>query len=159
MSCPTVWDPIDGSTPGSPVLHYLPEFDSSSCPLIWWCYLTISSFATLFPFAFNIFHWVSPSHQVTKILKLQLLHRSFQWIFRANFFQDWLIWSPCCPRGLSRVFSSTTIWKHQFFGAQPFFMVQLSHLYMTTRKPQLWLYRPLLAKWCLFFVICCLCLS
>ena len=36
---------------------------------------------------------------------------------------------------LSRVFSSTTVQKHQFFGAQnQFFMVQLSHLYMTTRK-------------------------
>ena len=25
-SCPTLWDPIDGSTPGFPVLHCLPEF-------------------------------------------------------------------------------------------------------------------------------------
>jgi len=32
-------------------------------------------------------------------------------------------------KGLTRVFSSTTILKHQFFG--PFFMVQLSQLYMT----------------------------
>ena len=33
------------------------------------------------------------------------------------------------------------------------FMVQLSHLYMTTgKKPKLWLYGPFLAKWyCLFF--------
>ena len=37
-----------------------------------------------------------------------------------------------------------------------FFMVQLSHPYMTTRKPQLWLYGPLLAKSCLCFLICCL---
>ena len=37
-------------------------------------------------------------------------------------------------KGLSRVFSSTTCQKPQFFCAQPFFMVQLSHLYMTTRK-------------------------
>ena len=36
-------------------------------------------------------------------------------------------------KGFSRIFSSTTVWKHQFFGTQPFFMVQLSHLYMTTR--------------------------
>ena len=34
---------------------------------------------------------------------------------------------------LSRVFSSTTIQKHQFFGTQ-FFMVQLSYPYMTTGK-------------------------
>ena len=34
------------------------------------------------------------------------------------------------------------------------FMGQPSHLYMTTRKPQLWLYGPLSAKWCLHFLIC-----
>ena len=37
-------------------------------------------------------------------------------------------------KGFSRVFSSTTVWKHQVFGAQPSFMVQLSHVYTTTRK-------------------------
>ena len=38
-------------------------------------------------------------------------------------------------KGLSRVFSSTIIQKHQFFGSQPsFFMVQLSQPYMTIRK-------------------------
>ena len=36
-------------------------------------------------------------------------------------------------KGLSRVYSNTTLQKHQFFGA-PFFMVQLSHPYMTTGK-------------------------
>ena len=35
--------------------------------------------------------------------------------------------------GLSRVFS-TTVWKHQFFGAQPSFMVQLLPLYLTIGK-------------------------
>ena len=36
---------------------------------------------------------------------------------------------------LSRVFSNTTVRKHQFFCAQPsFFMAQLSHPYMITRK-------------------------
>ena len=38
-------------------------------------------------------------------------------------------------KGLSRVFSNTTVPKHQFFGTQPSFMVQLSHLYITTGKP------------------------
>ena len=37
-------------------------------------------------------------------------------------------------KGLSRVFSKTTVQKHQSFGAQPFFMVQLSYPYMTTGK-------------------------
>ena len=37
-------------------------------------------------------------------------------------------------QGTLRVFSSTTIQKHQFFGAQPSLCVQLSHPYMTTEK-------------------------
>ena len=37
-------------------------------------------------------------------------------------------------QGLLKVFSSTTTQKHQFFGTQDVFMVQLSHLYMTTGK-------------------------
>ena len=37
-------------------------------------------------------------------------------------------------KGFSRVFSSTVVWRHQFFGTRPFFIVQLSQLYMTTGK-------------------------
>ena len=39
-------------------------------------------------------------------------------------------------KGLWRVFSNTTVQKHQFFGAlyKAFFIVQLSHPYMTTGK-------------------------
>ena len=37
-------------------------------------------------------------------------------------------------KGLSRVFSSTTVLKHQFFWCSASFMFQLSHLYMTTGK-------------------------
>ena len=44
----------------------------------------------------------------------------------------WTDWISLQSKGLSRVFSSTTVQKHQFFGA--FFIVQLSHPYMTTRK-------------------------
>ena len=45
----------------------------------------------------GLFKWVSSSHQVAKVLELQLPHQSFQWIFRTDFLQDWLVWSPCCP--------------------------------------------------------------
>ena len=51
----------------------------------------------------------------------------------------WTGWISLQSKGLSRVFSNTTVQKHQFFGAQllwcsAFFMVQLSHPYMTTGK-------------------------
>ena len=70
---------------------------------------------------------------------------------------DWLISLLC--KGLSRVFSNTTVQKHQFFGTQPSLW---SSSHIRTRlleKPYLWLYGPLLAKWCLCFLIPCLGLS
>ena len=36
--------------------------------------------------------------EVAKVLELQLQHQSFQLIFRTDFLQDWLVWSPCSPR-------------------------------------------------------------
>ena len=51
-------------------------------------------------------------------------------------------------KGLSRVFSNTTVWKHQFFGFQPSLW---SNTHICTRvleKPLFWLYGPLSAKWC-----------
>ena len=46
----------------------------------------------------------------------------------------WTCWISLQSRGLSRVFSNTTVQKHQFLGAQVLFLVQLSHPYMTTGK-------------------------
>ena len=46
----------------------------------------------------------------------------------------WTGWISLQSKGLSRVFSNTTVQKHQFFGTQAFFTVQLSHPYMTTGK-------------------------
>ena len=60
---------------------------------------------------------------------------------------------------LSRVFSSTTVWKHQFFSTQPS-LWSSSHIYTWLLvKPQVWQYGSLSAKWCLCFSICCLGLS
>ena len=46
----------------------------------------------------GLFQGVSSSHQVAKVLELQLQHQSFQWIFKTDFLYDWLVWSPCSPR-------------------------------------------------------------
>ena len=55
-------------------------------------------------------------------------------------------------KGLSRVFPSTTIWRHQFFGTQPF-LLSSSHIHTwLLEKPQFWLDRPLSAKHCLCFL-------
>ena len=64
----------------------------------------------------GLFKWLSSSHQVAKVLELQLQHQSFQWTLRTDLLSDGLVGSPCSPRDL-RVFSNTTVQKHQFFVA------------------------------------------
>ena len=92
------------SIPGFSVYHYLPEFvqthvhwvsdaKQASHPLS-----PPSPLALKFSQHQGLFQWVSSSHQVTKILELQLQHQSFQWIFRVDFLYNWLLWTPCCPR-------------------------------------------------------------
>ena len=46
----------------------------------------------------------------------------------------WTGWISLQSKGLSRVFSNTTVQKHQSFDAQLSFIVQLSHPYMTIGK-------------------------
>ena len=58
----------------------------------------------------------------------------------------WTGWISLQSKGLSRVFSNTTVHKHQFFGAQ---LCSQSNSHIHTRpveKPQPWLEGPLLAK-------------
>ena len=72
-SCLSLWDHTDCSTPGSPVLHYLPEFAQIH---VCWIGDTIQSSHSLSPplspFAFNLsqhqgpLQWVGSSHQVAK---------------------------------------------------------------------------------------------
>ena len=49
-------------------------------------------------------------------------------------------------KGLSRVFSNTTVQKHQFFGFQPSLWSNSHILTWLLEKPYLWLDGPLLAK-------------
>ena len=90
QSCLTLCDPMDCSTPGFLVLHYHPEFTQTH---VHWVYDAIQPSHLLLPpsFVFNLsqhqglFQWVGSSHQVAKVLELQLQHQSFQWIFRVDF--------------------------------------------------------------------------
>ena len=99
---PTLWDHKDCRAPGVPVHHQLPELAQTH---VHWLsdaiQLPLSS-PSLPAFNFSqhlgLFQWVSSSHQVAKVLGLQLLHQSFQWIFRTDFLYDWLVGSPCSPR-------------------------------------------------------------
>ena len=47
---------------------------------------------------------------------------------------EWTSWISLQSQWLSRVFSNSTVQKHQFFGTQLSFIIQLSHPYVTTGK-------------------------
>ena len=82
----TLCNPMDCSTPGSSVLHYLPEFAQSHEHWVTDTILTISFSAAPSPLAFHLsqhqglFQWVGSSHQVAKVLELQ---PQLQWTFYA----------------------------------------------------------------------------
>ena len=103
-SCPTLGDPMDCSTPGYPVLHCLPELAQTHVHRVSDAIQPSHPPLPPSPPALDLsqhqglFQWVSSSHQVARVLELHLQHQSFQWIFRIDFFLDWLVWSPCSPR-------------------------------------------------------------
>ena len=63
-------------------------------------------------------------------------------------------WISLQSKGLSRVFSNTTVQKHQFFGAQIYLLTKSYICTWPLEKPKFWLAGPLLAKYCLCFLIC-----
>ena len=77
---------------------------------------------------------VSPSNECSELISFRM---------------DWF--DLLAVQGLSRVLSSTTVQKHQFFGAQPFLRSNFHISTWLLEKPYLWLYGPLSAKWCLLF--------
>ena len=100
----------------------------------------------------GLFQWVSSLHQVGKVLELQLQHQSFQWIFRVDFLWfDLLAIQGPLKSLLQHHNSQASIFWHSAF-----LMVQLLHPYMTTGKTIALTIWPLLAEWCLCFLICCL---
>ena len=139
-------DPINCSTPGLPVLHYLLEFAQTHAH---WVDDAIQSSHPLppFSFAFSVSEaWVGFCHQVAKVLALQ--HKSFSEYsglisFRIDLLD--LLTLRETPKSLLQHHNSkaSILW----------------HSNINTwllEKPQLWLYGPLLAKWYLCFLICCI---
>ena len=104
QSYPTLWDPMNHSTPGLPVYHQLPEFTQTH---VHWVRDAIQPSHPLLSPSFpvlnlsqhqSLFKWISSLHQVVKVLELQLHHQSFQWLPMADLLWDGLVGSPCSPR-------------------------------------------------------------
>ena len=138
-----------------------PRVCLSSCPLHLWYDPTISSSVSLFSFCLQFSpasgsdvwirwpkYWsfnfrISPSNEYSGLISFKI---------------DWFDLLAVSGE-LSRVFSSTTIRKQQFFGALPsLWSSSHNHMWLLER-PYPWLYGPLLAKQCLHFLTHCLGLS
>ena len=126
QSCPTLCDLMDCSMPG--FLHYLPDFAQTH---FHWVSDAIQPYHPLYspsPPALNLsqhqglFWWVGSSYPVAFRIRWPK-DGSFSFsISPSN--QDWFPLGLTClisllSKGLSRVFSSTTVQNHQFFSAQP----------------------------------------
>ena len=160
---PTLCDPINCSTPGFPVLHYLPEFAQAhvqwvsdaiqpSHPLLPPPSLALSRsqhqglFQELAPHIKWPKYWsfnfsISPANEYSGLIS-----------FRIDWFDLF-----ACQGTLKSLLQHNS--KAPILQRSTFFMVQLSHPYMITSQTVTWLYGPLSAKWCLSFLICCLDLS
>ena len=162
FSCQTLCDTMDCSPPGFHVLHYLPEFAQTYVHWVDDAIQPSHFLSPLSPPALNLsqkqslFQWVSSLHQVAKVLEPQLQHQFFQRIcglvsFRIDRFN---LAVQGTLKSLLHYSSKTSILWHSAF-----FMVQISHLYMTIGKTIVLTIQILPAKWCLCFLICSLGLS
>ena len=123
-SCPTLWPHGQQHTRLScPWLS--PGVCSDSCPLIQWCYLSISFSVIPFSSCLQSFP-ASESFPISQLLFAsggQSTGASASALVLPVNMQCWYTLGLTSlislqSKGLSRVLSSTTIWKHQFFGAQ-----------------------------------------
>ena len=102
-----------------------PRAYSNSCPSSWWFHPTISSsvvpissclqsFPASGSFLMSQF-FTSGGQSIGISASASVLPMNIQDWFPLG----WTSWISLQSKGLSRVFSNTTVWKHQFFGAQP----------------------------------------
>ena len=123
QSCPTLCDHMHCSTPGMPVHYQLLEFTQTS-PFSRWCHPTISSSVITFSPTFNLSQhqglfqlsqfFASGSQSIGVSASASVLPVNIQVWSPLG----WTGWISLQSKRLSKVFSNTTVQKHQFFGAQ-----------------------------------------
>ena len=109
QSCPTLYDPMDCSTPGFPVLHHLPEFAQAHVHRVTAAIQPSHPLSSPSPPALFPNYWsfcISPCNEYSGLISFSISFSLISLLFK----------------GFS-VFSSITVWRHQFFGTQPFFIV------------------------------------
>ena len=123
QSCLTVW-PHEPQHTRPPCPSPTPRVDSNSCPLSQWCHPTISSSVVPFSSLLQSFP-ESGSFQMSQFFTSggQNIGVSASASVLPMNIQDWFPlglfgWISLQSKGLSRVFSNTTVQKHRFFSAQ-----------------------------------------
>ena len=145
QSCPTPYDPMDCSTPGFLVLHYLLGLAQTHAHWIDDDIQQSHSLLPSFPPILNLsqhqglFQWLDSLHRWPKYWSFSFsISPSNEYSIKTDWFD--------LSKGLSRVFSNTTVQKHQFFGPQlPLFSKSHTHTWLL-EKPQPWLDGLLSAK-------------
>ena len=134
-----VWlcDPMDCSMPSFPVLHYLPEFAQTHVHWVKDIDPTISSHVYPFLLLTSVFPGIRVfSNELSLGIWCQSIGASASVLpmsIKGWFPLGLTGFISLLSKGLLRVSSSTTIWKHQLFSVQSS-LVQFSHLYVTTGK-------------------------
>ena len=113
---------------------------SNSCPLSWWWHPTILS--TVVPFSSCLLSFPAsgsfPKSRLFASVSQSIGVSASASVLPVNI-QDWFplgwtSWIFLQSKGLSRVFSNTTVQKHQFFGAQPSLWSTSIHDYWKNRS-------------------------
>ena len=163
FSCSVVSDslqPHESQHPRPPCPSPTSGVYSNSCPSSRWCHQAISS--SVIPFSScpqslpasgsfpmsQLFTWGGQSIGVSASMSVLPMNTQ-DWIPLG-----WTSWISLQSKGLSRVFSNTTVQKHQFFGAQ-LSSQSNSHIYTWPLKKTIALTRwTFVGKVCLCFLIC-----
>ena len=122
--CPTLCDPMNCSMPGLPVHPPTPGVYPNPCPSSQWCHPTISSSVIPFyacPQSFPA-SWSFQMNQLFTSGGQSIGVSALASVLPMNT-QDWSPlgwtgWISLQSKGLLRVFSNTTVQKHQFFSTQ-----------------------------------------
>ena len=124
QSCLTVCDPMNHSTPGLPIHHQLLESTQTHVHWVNDAIQPSHPLSSLSPPALNLsqqqglFKWLSSSHQVAKVLGFSASTSVLPMNTQDQSPLGWTGWISLQSKGLSRVFSNTTVQRHQFFGSQ-----------------------------------------
>ena len=130
QSCPTLCNPMDCSTPGFPVSHHLPKFSQVHIHCICDVIQPSHPLTPSFPFALNLSqNWGFSNESALEsddqnIGASASVLPSIQGLFSLRLTG----WISLLSKELLGVFSSTTVWRHQFIGV--LFLWSSSHNHM-----------------------------